>query len=321
MASLLRAAAAAAVPARPDWTPEEAGRYAAARDVALLRAFADDRRLLATARRVQWFVLPAKVGHDGADGQPSARAGGRARPPASTAAAPARAQQQGDTARHEVGRAADRPPPVAAPLLAAVQHERHGAARRPRRRSEAAMAARAEAFEQKRRRRKLLEVLPIVGQWARRERDAVALPPPASMSVDAVLALPAPSTGKRSCERRLSSSAAADMEAGSKRCAGSGGSAGPAAATDCGGTLASVASGTRPQAGALGAPAGRRGGRFSAADIAGVLAQVDGRCFGGCGRVGVQLVADGESRWLCEACRDGGEACGDVGVAPSSDGL
>ena len=38
MASLLRAAAAAAVPARPDWTPEEAGRYAAARDVALLRA-------------------------------------------------------------------------------------------------------------------------------------------------------------------------------------------------------------------------------------------------------------------------------------------
>ena len=39
--------------ARSPWTPEECGRFAAARDVALLAALADDRRLLVLVKRLQ----------------------------------------------------------------------------------------------------------------------------------------------------------------------------------------------------------------------------------------------------------------------------
>ena len=60
MASFLRNAATAAAP-RVEWTPEEAGRFAAARDVAMLREFAKDRKLLAAARRLQ-FAWPATAG-------------------------------------------------------------------------------------------------------------------------------------------------------------------------------------------------------------------------------------------------------------------
>ena len=71
MASFVRGAAAP----RVQWTPEEAGRFAAARDIALLKACSDDRRLLATALRLRFVSLVHT------DGMPSVRVRGAAHHP------------------------------------------------------------------------------------------------------------------------------------------------------------------------------------------------------------------------------------------------
>ena len=160
MASLLGRSLAA----RSPWTPEEAGRYAAARDIAMLAAFDTNRRLLRVARRLQ-------LGSGGLLSTTQALSNQRCI--SSTAAAGASAAKRNSTACPKGAQAAAKPSSSrAASGSAAVQTGRPGAARRPRRRSEAAVERRSEAWDQRRIRSKFFKILPIVGQWARRSSVA-----------------------------------------------------------------------------------------------------------------------------------------------------
>ena len=240
-------------PAGARWTIEEHARWAALRDVETLRLLLADRRLLAAARRAQLVgdLASGHVAHSqGSHAAADAAAG-------SPALRPSRAPRDG-TAGHGAP-AADRPPRVGAPSEPfGEQNERQVAARRPRRRSEAKVAERAAKFEGKRRRRAFFGALPIIGAYIRRAEatggngDAPMSPaatdsarlgsaePPMANAVGAPegsggVQPPMPTGGKRSCARRDSTSAAAGSETSSKRCAGNGGSAQPAAAVTVGG--------------------------------------------------------------------------------------
>jgi hypothetical protein len=140
--------------ARSPWTPEECGRFAAARDVALLAALADDRRLLVLVKRLQLsgsgLLSSAKRGAitrntSSVTSMAAARAGAATRNPT---ACPAGAQA-----------AAEPSSLLTVSGLAAVQQPqpvRQVAARqRPRKRSEAKLAERKAKFDEKWRIRRL----------------------------------------------------------------------------------------------------------------------------------------------------------------------
>jgi hypothetical protein len=170
MASLL----GRSVAARSPWTPEECGRYAAARDIAVLAALADDRRLLAFARRLRLIgggMLSSTSSASNLRNTPSA---------ASTAAAGASTVERDSTACRKGAQAAEKPsssrvvsgPAAVQPRTKQLQAQR--VVRQPRRRSEEAVRRRSEAFEQRRIRSKLFQVLPVVGRWARQMATASA---------------------------------------------------------------------------------------------------------------------------------------------------
>ena len=158
-----------AVAPRPDWTPEECGRFAAARDAAFVKAFAADRELRTAVRR---FGL-LRLGLPEARAEPVGASSGTADAAAvaaacSTAEGPPSARHDG-SARPEGARAADHPPHADAAAVPAERVRVVRGAGRPRRRSAAAVARRQDDFEQKWRRRKLFEVLQVVGHWGRGE--------------------------------------------------------------------------------------------------------------------------------------------------------
>ena len=303
MHALLRALRPPAVTER--WTLEESARYAAHRDVEILKLLLADKRLLAAARRLQ-FLPPA---------QPAGSVHGHA------AAAAGSTLAHDDAARPEGARADNRPPRAggAGAAVAPGPPERRAAARRrPRKRSGEKVAEREAKFEQKRRRRKLFEVLPVVGAYMRRTGAASGGAGDSSMQLaaaggaggahpgadvaDAVGAAaggagggeqlpPAPLAGaKRSCARRGSTSAGAGGEAHGKRCAGStGGPIRPAAAVAVGG-----AKGSEPYS-------------CTWRDACGTEYTQWYGCCGECGRAHMPVfdvnLDPARRLWLCESCR------------------
>ena len=185
---------------------------------------------------------------------------------------------------------------------------------RPRRRSEAKVVERQAKWQakcdEKRRRRTFLDALPLVGSYIRRATtgsvgDVPMLSganapllgndgPPMAGAVGASEGSggaqpPTPlSGGKRSCERRNSTSAGAGNEACGKRCEGSGGSARPAAAVIVGG-----APGSEPYS-------------RQWLDEWGVERMQWYGCCGECGRVHVPVWDAGcdpaRRSWACEEC-------------------
>ena len=280
VAALLRGLAGAA--ARPDWTPEECGRFAAARDAAFLKALAADVELRTAARRFGSLIPRPEARTGSSDACASAAAAGTAA--RSTASEPASARRDG-SARPAGARAADRPPrgPCGIGDGSAVARARaERTVQRPRRRSEAKLAERQAQFEAKWRRRKFLEVLPIVGAYIRRSAPAAPVCPHPSGAGDGLVLQPAPLAGaKRNCMRRASTSAGSD-EADGKRCAGGGGSAEPAAC---------AVGSSRSERHAV-----RVRGEWGSEQV-----QWHGRCEGGCGRACVPLT-EMAGQWLCEDC-------------------
>ena len=140
-----------------------------ASDAAFVKAFAADRELRTAVRR---FGL-LRLGLPEARAEPVGASGGTADAAAvaaarSTAEGPPSARHDG-SARPEGARAADHPPHADAAAVPAERVRVVRGAGRPRRRSAAAVARRQDDFEQKWRRRKLFEVLQVVGHWGRGE--------------------------------------------------------------------------------------------------------------------------------------------------------
>ena len=260
--SLLGAAPAGAA----QWTLEEHARFAALRDIETFRLLLKDRRLFAAARRAGFFVGSAIPERQVQGVKSSTAAAGDAA--GSSAARPPGAPRDG-TAGSEGAPAADHPPRAGAQGVPAGGQRHHSgvntAVPRPRRRSAAKVIEREAVWQAKqevRRRRAFFGALSFVGAYIRRAEatdgnGSAPMPSgaangeqlgdagrPAANAAGAasggagggVEQPPAPlSGGKRSCERRGSTSAAAGSEASGKRCEGSGGSARPAAAVAVGG--------------------------------------------------------------------------------------
>ena len=147
---------------RAEWTLEEHARFAALRDVEMLRLLVADPRLLARARQQQ--LLPAFAG--GA-AEAHAAANAAARPPVAgpLCAKGSVPSPEGARVTADLCGGAAAGEQAAAPL-------QHGAAQRPRRRSAAKVVERQAKFDAKRRRRKFFEVLPLLGAFIRRAAAA-----------------------------------------------------------------------------------------------------------------------------------------------------
>ena len=136
----------AARPAGREWTVEEAAVYAARRDYELLKLLADDKKALRTAR-----ILGMQIGGQQRQQQPMQAAANEAVKPVQSATGSA------EVARKQRKR---RPP------------------------NEARRQKQRERAQQKRLKLKLMEVLPIVHKWAKRQHEAdterMSTSPPAS---------------------------------------------------------------------------------------------------------------------------------------------
>ena len=98
-----------AVAPRPDWTPEQHGRFAAARDAAFLKAFAADRELRTAVRRFGSLSVRPVASAEAVDAQHLASDAAAAAAARSTASGPATAQHDG-SACPAGEQAVDRPP-------------------------------------------------------------------------------------------------------------------------------------------------------------------------------------------------------------------
>jgi hypothetical protein len=142
--------------ARSPWTPEECGRFAASRDLALLAALADNRRLLKLARRLQFLPQAQHPGvvHGGVAGAAGAAPAGNGILARSSAVV-----AHGGSACPAGAQAVDQSPHAAAAAGANSMQDgavrQAAATRRPRKRSEAKIAERKAKFDEKWRVRRL----------------------------------------------------------------------------------------------------------------------------------------------------------------------